>query len=61
MHDGNLHVFQDIETWSDYEDKHETLKIKYRKSKTAKKFKIKDVFKFILINEVTTVTREYKE
>jgi len=61
MKDGSLHVFQNVLLWSDYKDKHERLEVKYRKSKTPAKFKIKDIYKFILINERCTIVREYKD
>ena len=59
MHDGTLRVFQDIETWSDYKGNHEILEVKYEKSRTPKRFKIKDIYKMILINERSTIVREY--
>jgi len=59
LHDGTLNVFQNIEIWSDYKGNHEILEIKYAKSKSPRRYKIKDVFKFILINEMSTIVREY--
>jgi len=61
MHDGSLKVFQNIETWSDYKNNHETLEVKYEKSRTPKRFKISDIYKMILINERSTIVREYKD
>lgn len=67
FHDGRLKIFQDVSLWKTYTFKDgvkkegKRLEINYKKSSVPKTFKIADIFKFILINDTTTIVEEYKK
>ncbi len=61
MRDGKIWVFENVERWSDYEDKHETLIVKYERRSTPRKIKIKEIDKFVLISDREIIVRDYKD
>lgn len=67
FHDGDLKVFQNVITWKTYrfkdgvKQKDKYIEIKYAKSSKPKKFKLGDIYKFVLINEISTIVEEYKK
>ena len=61
MNDGKLHVFQNVISWSDYKDKHESIEVRYLKSKIPKKFKKKEVLYLIVMTDRCVMTWNFND